>query len=743
MAAIRHCPEREELRQLLDGSLSGERQEECTQHMDSCECCQAKLEEIATEGSNLSQVVEHLHVAVPDTNSAIWPALKELDNVYQETFVPRPTPRRGTPALDFLQPPTDPAYLGRLAQFDVMRIIGRGGMGIVLEAFDSRLQRHVAIKVLDPELAGDELSRQRFCREARAAASITHENVVAVHQVERDGGDGLPYLVMQLISGETLEERLTRVKKMRVREIVRIGLQASQGLAASHAQGLIHRDIKPGNILLEPPNDRVKLTDFGLARVIDDVKLTRTGFVTGTPLYMAPEQAEGEEADPRSDLFSLGAILYEMSVGQPPFKGNSALAILRQIAETKPQPIRELNPAIPSWLADTIEQLLEKKPERRIQSAALLAELFEYEWALMKTTSDEVPTVCQDELRAIHTRHRRITMAIGAAFLLFGVLGGMFFAKRPATPTVVTAPATPLSETPVSAAEPVAVLRANAGTVWSVAFNPTSDTVAMAVEDGSVRLWDWSSQRVKSTIQAHRGVVWSTLYSSNGERLVTAGDDGLIKLWKTSEKEPVQTFEHPNAVRGLTLAHDGKSLYAGVRDGRVRVWSLENPGQPVAEMQETGAIYSVALSPDDETLATAGSDKTIHLLNAKTLTPKLPLEGHTGPVYGLAFDPEGRRLASVGWDKSVRVWDTGNGQILQSWEGHEGDIWAVAFSPDGKTLATGGHDGAVKLWDASTGTRKATYLGHKTAIHTVVFNREGTLLASGGRDGAVRIWKLE
>ncbi len=741
MAPRQQCPERDELRQLLEGSLSGERQQQCTQHMDSCECCQAKLEEIATEGSDVSQLVAHLDAANPAKESAYWPALKALDGVYNETFVPRTTPRRGTPSLDFLLPPTDPAYLGRLAQFDVMRIIGRGGMGIVLEAFDSRLQRHVAIKVLDPDLADDELSRQRFCREARAAASITHENVVAVHQVERQGEDGLglPYLVMQLVSGETLEERLNRVKQMPAREIIRIGLQASQGLVAAHAQGLIHRDIKPGNILLEPPNDRVKLTDFGLARVVDDVKLTRTGFVTGTPMYMAPEQALGEEADPRSDLFSLGAILYEMSVGQPPFKGNSALAILRQIAETNPQPIREINPAIPSWLADTIEQLLAKKPEDRIQSAALLAELFEYEWTLMKATSDEVPTVCKDELRAIHTRHRRITMGIGAAFLVFGVLGGMFFASRP---KIIPVMVTPTEAAPVSSAEPVAVLSANAGTVWSVAFNPSGDTVAMAVEDGSVRLWDWATESVKSTFPAHRGVVWSAQFSLSGERLATAGDDGLVKIWKVGESEPVQTFEHANAVRGMALSHDGRSLYSGVRDGHVLAWSFDNPEKPRAEMQQSGAVYSVVISPNDETIATAGTDKTVRLWNAQTLAQKLPLEGHTGPVYALAFNHDGRRLASVGWDRTIRIWDTSNGKSVRTWEAHDGDIWAVAFSPDGTKIATGGHDGIVKVWDANSGSLLDRYLGHKIAIHAVAFNQAGTMLASGGRDGSVRVWKL-
>ena len=206
----------------------------------------------------------------------------------------------------------------------------------------------------------------------------------------------LPYLVMQLIAGETLEQRLLREKQLPLKEIVRIGLQAAQGLAAAHAQGLTHRDIKPGNILLEPPHDRVKLTDFGLARIADDVKLTRTGFVTGTPLYMAPEQALGESADPRSDLFSLGAILYEMCAGQPPFQGNSALAILKQITESKHRPLRELNPDIPEWLAEMVDELLAKKPEDRYQSAADLAEVLEY---ALDAHASRRRTICRPSAR--------------------------------------------------------------------------------------------------------------------------------------------------------------------------------------------------------------------------------------------------------------------------------------------------------------------------------------------------------
>ena len=731
-----NCPEADELRRLLDNSLPGDESDKYTRHMDGCSGCQSKLEQLATAGTNLSQVVAQLDVEEPVAESAYWPALRALDSDFGETVITKTVRNKEQLVLEFLAPPSDPAYLGRVDQFDIVRVIGRGGMGIVLEAFDSRLQRHVALKVLDPEQADDEVSRQRFCREARAAASITNENVVAVHQVERMNKDGLPYLVMQLIAGETLEQRLSRVNILPVREIVRIGLQAAQGLVAAHAQGLIHRDIKPANILLEPPNDRVKLTDFGLARVAEDVKLTRTGFVTGTPLYMSPEQALGADPDPRSDLFSLGTVLYEMCVGQPPFTGDSALAILKQIADAHPRPIRELNPSVPQWLAGTIEDLMEKKPEKRIQSASLLVELLEYEWALMKTTSEEVPTVCEVERKKIRHRNRWIAAGIGTIFLCVGLIAGR----------MMTRPTREIEEE-VSSSKPIAVLNPNAGTVWSVAINPQNQELAMGVEGGSMRLWELPAKSAKTTFSAHRGIVWVAQFADDGSFMATAGDDGLVKLWKPGETEAWKTFANTNAVRGLALAHHDHRLFAGVRDGTIRVWSFdettESPQQPLVQIQQPGTIYAVAISPDDQTLATAGTDKTIRVWNAATLTEKLPLDGHNGSIYGLSFNFDGTRLASAGWDRQVRVWDTGSGTLVKSWAGHEGDIWSISYSPDGTKLATGGHDGAVKIWNAETGDLLATYLGHKLAVHTIAFNRDGTRLASGGRDGSVRVWKIE
>src|SRR5262249_14645528 len=305
-------------------------------------------------------------------------------------------------SLDFLAPSEMPGHLGRLGHFEVVEVIGRGGMGVVLKALDACLQRHVAIKVLDPQFAKDELSRRRFCREARAAASVTHENIVAIHQVERDEGQDLPYLVMQYVAGTSLQDLLDERGALELPDILRIAMQIASGLAAAHAQGLIHRDIKPANILLQvggatepvedaakdpaatnprPPARRslpasstgavvpftVKITDFGLARAAEDVKLTQTGFVAGTPLYMAPEQARGEPLDHRADLFSLGSVLYAMCTGRAPFRAPTTVAVLKRVCDETPRDVRDYNPEIPDWLAEIIHTLHAQKPRHPFQ----------------------------------------------------------------------------------------------------------------------------------------------------------------------------------------------------------------------------------------------------------------------------------------------------------------------------------------------------------------------------------------
>ncbi len=279
----------------------------------------------------------------------------------------------GSESLGFLDPCDVPGSLGQIGSYVVLEFIGRGGMGIVVRAMDAKLNRIVAIKVLAPEFAGNPQARKRFKREAQAAAAVSHDHVVTIHAVDDD--QKLPFIVMECIVGQSLQQKIDKAGALNLKEILRIGMQAALGLSAAHAQGLVHRDIKPANILLENGVERVKLTDFGLARMVDDASVTQSGVIAGTPQYMSPEQARGDSIDLRSDLFSLGCVLYAMCVGHAPFRASTTMGVLKRVCEETPRPIHECNPEIPVWLTGIIDKLLAKSPNDRFQSAAEVAEL--------------------------------------------------------------------------------------------------------------------------------------------------------------------------------------------------------------------------------------------------------------------------------------------------------------------------------------------------------------------------------
>ncbi|HEX5105687.1 MAG TPA: serine/threonine-protein kinase, partial [Pirellulaceae bacterium] len=294
---------------LLDGDEDSDLFRRAAGHVESCPECQRRLTELSGDAEHWSVQREMLRPVSGDrpeagllcryrsAESAPW-----RRHVIDESTV-----------KELLTAPSHPEMLGRLGRYEIERIIGTGGMGIVLKGFDSELNRPVAIKLLAPHLARVGAARQRFAREARAAAAVVHEHVVPIHNVESE--HATPFLVMQFIPGESLQARVEREGPLSVTEILRIGMQAAAGLAAAHTQGLVHRDVKPANILLENGVERVYLTDFGLARASDDASLTYTGVVAGTPHYMSPEQADGQPLDHRSDLLSLGSVLYFMATG--------------------------------------------------------------------------------------------------------------------------------------------------------------------------------------------------------------------------------------------------------------------------------------------------------------------------------------------------------------------------------------------------------------------------------------------
>ncbi|HEX4608721.1 MAG TPA: protein kinase, partial [Urbifossiella sp.] len=277
-------------------------------------------------------------------------------------------PAADAPAAPAFGPSAGPGEAGRFGPYRIIKELGRGGMGAVYAAVDTRLDRRLALKVMLPRYAADPAAKARFVREARAAAHVKHDNVVTVY--EGDERDGVVYIAMEFLDGYPLDEYLRKKGCPTIPQALRIAAEVAAGLAAAHKLGLVHRDIKPGNLWLEAPGGRVKVLDFGLARPVDaDAELTRKGAVVGTPAFMSPEQARGEKVDARSDLFSLGAVLYRLCAGRLPFEGPTTVAVLTALVTQDPRPVRELNPTVPESLAALTHQLLAKKADDRPQTA--------------------------------------------------------------------------------------------------------------------------------------------------------------------------------------------------------------------------------------------------------------------------------------------------------------------------------------------------------------------------------------
>lgn len=369
------CPERSDLEGMLEGTLPPADQTVVSLHLERCATCQTKFEELAGAGR---LVPEGPLAGDGQEETALLRVMERLVEGRADAGGSEAT--GGDDAeLPFLAPSDKPDCLGQLGPYEILGIIGRGGMGVVLKGRDPRLNRFVAIKVLAPQLAAYSGARKRFLREAQAAAALNHQHVVTIHAV--DEFNGFPYIVMEYVVGLSLAEKIVREKGLSLQETLRIGSQIAAGLAAAHGQRLIHRDIKPANILLEGEAEKVKITDFGLARAAGDAQITHSGQVTGTPEYMSPEQARGESLDHRSDLFSLGCVLYAMCSGESPFRAKGAWDAIGRVCNEAPRSLRALNRETPDWLIEIIDRLLAKNPDERFLSASEVGALLEWHLA--------------------------------------------------------------------------------------------------------------------------------------------------------------------------------------------------------------------------------------------------------------------------------------------------------------------------------------------------------------------------
>jgi hypothetical protein len=382
---LEKCPGREQLREVLAGVQPAGNSVEIEQHLLTCERC-SKQAETLFPAEDITALLAHgsQTPAMPDEAAVVEQLIDQAKrwHAVAQSALPDQTMLEGTagdldvavenraPALDlsFLQPALAADELGRLGGYRVLQVLGSGGMGIVFRAEDPRLKRQVALKAMKPGIAAQHTAARRFLREAEAIAALEHDHIVTIYQVGEDAG--IPFIAMQLLRGESLQQRLDRGDQLDLQEVVRIGSEIASGLQAAHARGLIHRDIKPDNIWLQEGTGRVRILDFGLVQNDgEDLHLTGSGIVLGTPRYMAPEQARGLPVDHRCDLFSLGSVLYRMLAGRTPFEGSNLTATLIAVAHEQPRPLQEIAPHASPELAAFVMQLLSKDPAQRLQTA--------------------------------------------------------------------------------------------------------------------------------------------------------------------------------------------------------------------------------------------------------------------------------------------------------------------------------------------------------------------------------------
>lgn len=406
------CLTADQLWQLAHDKLQPMQLSDIEEHVSVCDRCRSYLEEAVAGSQWQDQILPALK------NSLDHPlSTGRLDDAGNEEL-PLDS------VLRVLGPTDDPHKLGRIGTYEVTGIIGRGGMGVVFKAFDAPLNRFVAIKMLLPHLAASGPARRRFAREGKAAAAVIDDNVLPIYGVAE--WQDVPYIVTQYSRGVTLQKRIEDHGSLDLKEILRIGMQTARGLAAAHAQGLVHRDVKPSNILLDETVERALLTDFGLARAVDDASITRTGIIAGTPQYMSPEQARGGSVDARSDLFGLGCVLYAMCTGRPPFRADNSYAILRLVTDEEPSLIREINPDIPDWLCAVIAKLMSKNADDRYASAAEVAELLGACLAhVQQPTSVRLPRVVEHWGLLLAIRKASKTMSRKTTILWFVTLASV------------------------------------------------------------------------------------------------------------------------------------------------------------------------------------------------------------------------------------------------------------------------------------------------------------------------------
>jgi Tol biopolymer transport system component/predicted Ser/Thr protein kinase len=667
-------------------------------------------------------------------------------------------------------------------QYRLVEEIGRGGFGVVWRARDEHLHRDVAAKelFLPPHLDDEQRQeqRERSLREARSAARLTHRGVVTVYAVIEH--DDRPWIIMELIDGRSLASLVRSNGPQPPRRVAEIGLEVLRALQAAHMAGVVHRDVKPGNILIS--DHRVVLTDFGIAMIEGDANLTQSGFIMGAPAYTAPERARGEAAVAASDLWSLGASLYYAVEGRRPFAGANAQAVFHSILTNDPAPLRRAGPLTP-----LIHGLLRKDPAERLTAEAateLLGDaiLGDLPWedevdtppggqvradrrepatadvrtALSSAATDgpagaTPPTPTRGRFPAARSDRRRRAAALTAvpvlaAAIAVGVVGSVALRAddHPRQPPQTSAAQQQRSSTAARSTAAGAIAADTTArftdAVNSVAFSPDGATLAVGGEGRALALWDVRGRRWLQTLSGPMYNVFATAFSPDGAILATGGYDGDVQLWDTARRTRIATLSGgANSVSTIAFSPDGKTL-ASASDDAVRLWSVPRRALTRTLPTRRESVFITAFSPTGRTLATAGT-QALRLWDAASGRSVATVTRLSSVLNGVAFSPDGKFIATAGYNGRVELWNVAARRRLATVATYDKSAVAVAFAAKGNLLASA-EGNEVLVWDTATRRRVATITEHTGTVKAVSFSPDGRVLATGGEDKTVRLWDV-
>jgi WD40 repeat protein/serine/threonine protein kinase len=701
----------------------------------------------------------------------------------------------------------------RFGRFEIRQTLGQGGFGVVFLAWDPALRRQVALKVPQPEALVAPEARKRFLREAHAAATLDHPNIVPVYESGSVGS--VAYIASAYCPGLTLAEWLARRSQpVPPREAAGLIATLAQAVAHAHERGVLHRDLKPSNVLLQGPGApdpsseealpladlQPRITDFSLAWLADgEGPKTRSGIPIGSPPYMAPEQAEGrlQAIGPRTDVYGLGCILYEVLIGRAPFSGASQLETLRQVLTDEPIPPRRHRKEIPIPLEAIVLKCLEKDAARRYAGARELAD------DLARFRAGE-PTKARPpgSWEIIRRRARRhsaalLVLAMGLVLLATLLSSGFWIKTRldqDRRDSIRRAEEARLRGQAERQAQYVAdirrvnsliedhntpralellrrqrprpgeqdrrgfawrYLRGRADTsrrtlrgftdqVYWVEFSPRGDLLAATGKDGSVRIWDTTTWRLICAFTASPTEVNAGAFAPDGKILATVGDEGKLKLWELATGQLQREIPaHTGDAVIARFTPDGKTIVTGGRDdGQIKLWDRAS-GKLLDHFRASDRnLENATLSPDGSILACVGGGVNNLWKLSDRREPRS--FGADGVVQGISFSNDGHMLATAHETLRVaRLWDLSANHLLHEVRGHTDGVFTVVFSRDNRMIISAGSDRTIRLWDVATGEPRGLHQGHVGKIWNLAISPDGRVLASASGDRTVKLWDTE